>query len=107
MSFATNAKKVWTGKTIPGQTNWQKYTGSMAGVYVDVDTAEAGFTSIPIYLTSLGGDACHWETTGATSVYQSTTTGFRVYVKFSSGAALTPAKANENKWHINWIGIEL
>jgi len=35
-----------------------------------------------------------------------TPTGFRVYVRWSDGSALTPAQANSLQWHINWLGVE-
>ncbi len=31
--------------------------------------------------------------------------GFRLYLRFSSGAALTPALANSYGWHVNWAAI--
>ena len=94
------------GQTTPGSTNWIQYSNP-AGLYVDVDTSAAGFTSTPIYITSLGGWGSHWYTTGGTSVYSPTATGFRVYVYFMSGA-ITPETANSGNygWHINWCGFE-
>jgi hypothetical protein len=92
--------KVVGGRTPVGNTAWQPYA---TGIFVDVDTSFAGFTQTPLYITSLGGNGAQWETTGATSIYQPTPTGFRVYVRLSSGASLTPAFANQYGWHINWI----
>jgi hypothetical protein len=87
---------------------------SPTDIYVDVDTSSGHFKSVPVYVTSIGGTSSHWNTTGATSVYGPhvpdtlpTATGFRVYVRGAMGGALTPAKANEFSWHINWIGMEL
>lgn len=74
---------------------------------VDVNTSAGKFSATPSYVTSLGGNNRHWATTGGTSVYLETATGFRVYVRWSDGAALTPAMANSYQWHINWIGMEL
>jgi hypothetical protein len=88
------------GATPVGNTAWQPYT---EGIFVDVDTSSAGFTYTPIYITSLGGNGSHWATTGATSIYLPTRTGFRVYVRWANGGSLTPAVANQNGWHINWI----
>jgi hypothetical protein len=92
------------GSTPVGNTAWQQYS-SGAGVFVDVDTSSAGFATTPIYITSLGGNNAHWGTTGATSIYDATPTGFRVYVRWSSGEELTPAVANQFGWHINWIAV--
>jgi hypothetical protein len=92
------------GSTPVGNTAWQQYPGG-EGVFVDVDTSSAGFTSTPIYITSLGGSSGHWWTTGATSIYTPTSTGFRVYVRWATGGSLTPAMANQLEWHINWIAF--
>ncbi len=99
--------RIASGKTPPGATAWQQYNPpANTGIYVDVDTSAAHFASVPVYITSLGGNSVHWATTGATSVYVPTATGFRVYVRWANGNPLTPAQANQTKWHINWIGME-
>jgi len=90
------------GSTTPGATNWVQYGSN--GLYVDVDTSSAGFDKTPIYITSLGGNSLHWQTTGATSIYSPTPKGFRVYV-FYKGGSITPAQANSLKWHIQWLGV--
>lgn len=94
-----------SGSTPVGNTAWQLYGGSEAGIFVDVDTSLAGFTTTPIYITSLGGISGHWRTTGATSIYVPTPTGFRVYIRLFDGGSLTPALANQLGWHINWIAV--
>lgn len=99
--------RIACGNTPPGATGWMAYTGNTPGIYVDVNTSSGKFTSAPIYTTSLGGINAHWATTGATSIYYPTATGFRVYVRWSDAASLTPATANANQWHINWIGMEV
>jgi hypothetical protein len=96
--------QIFRGSTPVGNTAWQQYPGG-EGVYVDVNTSSAGFTSTPIYITSLGGLGYHWETTGATAIYNATPTGFRVYVRFAPARPLTPAIANQYQWHINWIAV--
>lgn len=96
--------RISSGSTPPGATNWQPYGTN--GVYVDVDTSAGRFSSTPVYITSIDGNSHHWETTGASSVYQATSRTFRVYVRFSDGRPVTPADANARQWHINWIGME-
>jgi hypothetical protein len=91
------------GSTPVGNTAWQPY--GTEGIFLDVDTSSAGFTITPIYITSIGGAAHHWRTTGATSIYFPTPTGFRVYVRYSTGGPLTPDIANQYGWHINWIAV--
>lgn len=103
----TGLMKIEAGSTTPGATNWKPYVGTF-GIYLDVDTSAAGFTSTPIYITSLGGASYHWMTTGATSIYNATPTGFRVYLRptYSDGRKINPNFANEKLWHIQWIGME-
>jgi hypothetical protein len=98
--------KIASGRTEPGATNWQVHSD---GVYVDVDTSAAGFATTPIYVTSLVGDGNHRGTTGASSVYSATATGFRVCIRWEKDyktTDITPQEANGYKWHINWIAIE-
>ena len=94
-----------SGSTTPGSTNWQPYPGN-TGIYLDVDTRAGKFTTTPKYFTSLGGNSSHWAITGVTSIYTPSPTGFRVYVRWSDGSALTPAQANSLRWHLNWLGVE-
>jgi hypothetical protein len=94
-----------SGSTTPGATNWQPYPGN-TGIYLDVDTRAGKFTTTPKYFTSLGGASSHWATTGVTSIYTPSPTGFRVYVRWSDGSTLTPAQANSLQWHVNWLGVE-
>jgi hypothetical protein len=97
--------KIHSGSTTPGSTNWQPYSGD-TGVYLDIDTSHGHFTTTPRYFASLGGSSSHWATTGATSIYNPTPNGFRVYVRWSNGSAITPAQANSLQWHINWLAVE-
>jgi hypothetical protein len=110
LSQTVQSALIARGSTPFGTTAWQQYFDEGAGVFeqgvfVDVDTSSAGFTTTPIYITSLGGGTAHWGTTGATSIYTATPTGFRVHVRYSNGAPLTPAIANGFGWHINWIAV--
>jgi len=104
LSQAEQSALIARGSTPAGNTAWQQYPDG-EGVFVDVDTSSAGFTTTPIYITSIGGTTHHWGTTGATSIYTPTPTGFRVYVRYSTGGSLTPAIANQYGWHINWIAV--
>ncbi|MGB8190774.1 MAG: hypothetical protein WCF67_02590 [Chitinophagaceae bacterium] len=97
-------QRIASGQTPQGRTAWQVYSAN--GIFLDVDTRSGKFSSAPVYLTSIGGTSSHWSTTGATSIYLPTATGFRIYVRWVDAASLTPATANAFGWHINWIGIE-
>jgi hypothetical protein len=111
LSQTVQSALIARGSTPVGNTAWQPYslqaglTGG-PGVFVDVDTSSAGFTTTPIYITSLGGTGYHWGTTGATSIYNPTPTGFRIYIRYPDASSLlTPAFANQYGWHINWIAV--
>ena len=98
--------KFASGRTQPGATNWQKGDDF---IFVDLDTSAAGFAQTPIYITSIAGSNDHYGTTGASSVYRATATGFRVYIRWEKDyktEVLTPELANSKQWHINWIGFE-
>jgi len=102
--------QVYRGSTPVGTTAWQQYsvpgTGVFErGVFVDVNTSSAQLITTPIYITSLGGNGHHWATSGVTSIYYPTPTGFRIYVRYTNGADITPALANQYGWHINWIAV--
>lgn len=109
VTYGTDNTKIASGSTTPGATNWQEYNNG-EGIYVEIDTSAAGFTSKPVYVTSIGGNTGHWDTTGGSSVYLASEKGFLVYIKWDknsvSGNPLTPEIANNNQWHINWMAFE-
>jgi hypothetical protein len=94
--------KIETGQSSP--SDWQVYSPN--GIMVDVNTAAAGFTATPRYVTALHGATTHWATTGGSSVYTPSPTGFRIYVRWSNDNPLTPANAQGMGWYIQWIGIQ-
>ncbi len=111
VTFGTDGTKIASGSTIPGATKWQAFKNY--GIYVDVDTSAAGFTQIPVYVTSIGGgsiESKHWRTLGGNCVYETTPKSFRVYLKWDSTSGtdkvLSPQYANDEKWHINWMAFE-
>jgi len=91
-----------SGRTSPGATGWQNATG---GIMVNVDTSACGYSTTPRYFTSLGGTSGNWATTGATAIYTPGSNNFSDYVRYWDGSALTPATANANQWHINWVAV--
>jgi hypothetical protein len=96
--------RISAGRTPPGQ-GWQQFQEN-AGVFIDVDTTPHRFATTPVYVTALHGTSQHWDTTGGSSVYSPTRTGFRVYVRRPDGRSLTVANAQQRNWHIQWIGVE-
>ena len=103
--FLPPSIELGAGRTQPG-LGWQQYSGG-AGVLIDVNTSSGKFSTTPAYVTSLGGSSSHWATTGGTSVYSPTPTGFRIYVRWADGSPLTPANAAAFGWHINWVGMNI
>ncbi|MBO1350947.1 MAG: hypothetical protein EBE86_027890 [Hormoscilla sp. GUM202] len=99
--LAATEYKIASGSTTPCKTEWVDY--NQKGIYVDVDTSAAGFTETPLYFTSIGGKGNHWTTSGATSIYSASPTGFRIYIY--KDVSLTPEYANDRCWHMNWMAI--
>lgn len=68
----------------------------------------------PVYVCSLVGESHHWSTTGASSVYNPTPSGFRInlcnaVVSCTDGTCEYPPleveRARRFKWRINWIAV--
>jgi hypothetical protein len=97
---ANQALRIAVGNVSPETIRWVQYNDG--GLYVDVDTASAGFSSTPYYFTSLGGHTNNALAQGVTSIYRPTAEGFRVYVNYPD---LTVAKAKAWGWYVNWIAI--
>jgi hypothetical protein len=94
-------KRICTGSTPIGSTAWQAYgTGDIT---VRVDTSACNFTTRPIYLTGLVGQNQHFITTGGSEPYVSEATAKTQFDIFIPNT--TPASANANRWHIEWIAV--
>lgn len=95
-----DALRIVVGQTDPKKTNWVQY--NHGGIYVDIDTSSAGFSSTPYYFTSLSGHTNNWMAQGVTSIYLPTAKGFRVHVGHRE---LTAEQAKKWGWSISWIAI--
>jgi hypothetical protein len=100
------------GTTPPGNTNWTVYGGGGATNYVDVSLASCGFTRMPTVLTSLTGTLNHFMSIGATSIYPTPPSLFRVYVTaVNQGGGsinttpMTPAAFNSYLWAVAWCAF--
>jgi hypothetical protein len=94
-------QRICTGSTPIGNTAWQTYAAS--DIFVHVDTSACNFTTRPSYISSLVGENLLYLTTGGSTPYvvdATARTQFAIYVPNS-----TPANANLNKWHIEWMAI--
>jgi RNA polymerase sigma factor (sigma-70 family) len=113
----TERSRVAYGRTAPGE-GWKPYgtTEEQAaqGIYIDVDTSAAKFKSVPVYITSLGGESAHWEVTGISAIYPREDqdkkllplqTGFRIYLRFrpSEVTPLYNLQEASKKWYVNWV----
>ncbi len=85
-----------SGTTAPG-AGWIQY--STDAVYTDVDTSACQRKVEPIYFAGLGGSSSHYTAVGATSIYQPSATGFRIYL---SQAGITPALASSRGYFVGW-----
>ncbi|MFC4529670.1 hypothetical protein [Sphaerisporangium dianthi] len=94
--------RLFAGSTTPGE-GWVSYSPS--GLYIDIDTSAGKFSGAPIYMASIGGISSQWTLTGANAIYFPTATRFRVYVRSSDDSPITPDKARQYQWHVNWIGV--
>lgn len=103
MEAKDTSQRIASGRTMPGQ-GWQPYYG--VGVYIDVNTSSAHFTGTPTYVSSVGGNGNQWALTGTSAIYSPTPTGFRIYVRWSDGRAMSPADAQTWGWYVNWVGVD-
>jgi hypothetical protein len=83
-------------------SSW-KLSGS-SGLYLDVNTTACQFDLTPAYVTSLTGDAAHWQLVGVNSIYKPTKDGFRVYLwhPVLKGEYLR-FFATRYKWSMSWL----
>ena len=121
---STVSPKIRSGRTPVGQ-GWDiDPEEQKEGVFIEVNTTSAGFTSIPTYVVSLGaelggGDGTrHWKATGVSSIYppkglgNDLKRGFRVYIRSAEGGnkidgkVLDKAFPTDHRWYINWIGVQ-
>lgn len=98
-SVSGTAQKICSGNTTPG-AGWSDYSGS--GIYITVNTSGCGFTSAPIYITSIGGSGGHWSLVGGNAIYSPSASSFLIYVKYTTGPA-TVTDATTYSWYVNWV----
>ena len=108
--------RTYCGQTTRGDTAWN-YVASeedccgctCQGLCLTIDTSAAGFTSTPLYFTSISGDAGHWRVLGHNAIYLATPNSFKIFIHYQGNieGGLTPSYANEMGWHINWCAYEI
>jgi len=92
-------KRPFMGQTSP--SDWEVYRED--GIFVKVDISSLKLTKTPIIQTSLLGKLHHWQTTGATSIYEASNTSFMVFLRFACGEELTPEFAQEMGWYLQYV----
>ncbi|HHG86005.1 MAG TPA: hypothetical protein ENJ82_14755 [Bacteroidetes bacterium] len=108
---------------ITNAADWNDYLPATntqpAGIRIDVDTSNCGFTSTPQYLISIEGVlGYHWYLSGQNSIYNATPTGFTVYLRWTDAPSDFPtigvtnepnslrvATAVAKRWSMKWTGI--
>lgn len=101
--------KICQGRT--SYTQWKPYNGGRHGITVHVNTSHCQFQAVLAYFTSPGGKTSHWTTTGMTSVYAESGTGFDVYLWTTDAGKPEPnnqtlAMMAVRQWELNWTAVE-
>jgi len=95
--------KVCAGTTGRTTTNWLDY--SSTGIYTDVDMKKCGFKTVPTVTTSIEGTSNHWTSRGTSSVYNTASTKFRLYLENSGLRRGGKRYARSRKWNVEWIAV--
>ncbi len=102
-----NNLRMVCGESSPA--NWEQYEESGVPQLDDlttyVSTAAAGFSTVVKYIAALDGTAGMWRTTGGSSIYEHSNTGFRVYVDDYNPEVMTPTQALTWSWKILWCAV--
>jgi hypothetical protein len=92
---------VFAGKTTC--KDWIDYGRYDNMSYYVVVKFEKPLERVPYIVTSIHGTGCHWLVNGPSSVYDVSTTGFKVYIRVVEGT-ITMEQMQEYNWHIVYLG---
>jgi hypothetical protein len=96
-----NQAKICCGKTDDKWVSKGNYK-----IYKDVDTSYCNFQNNDVvYITSMQGDANHWELTGTTDDISSNAKGFSMSIGMHPDQGEPWKAAPPNHWFVNWCGI--
>ncbi len=100
--------KIASGTTKPTdwQTNYDAPGIGNGGIFMDVNTSKAGFSKIPVYVTTLHGNNTNWASPGCISISAASNKGFRVQVRWADNIMIPLDVMKSSDWCIQWIGIE-
>merc|ERR1711920_1102073 len=94
--------KVCAGSTGRTTTDWTDYSSD--GIYYDVDISDCGFKTIPTVTTAVEGAGGHWVSLGTSSIYNTSPSAFRIYLK-NTHSNPQGGKAEGWKWNVEWIAV--
>jgi ribosomal protein S11 len=78
--------------------DWVPYHSDMTQT---VSTSDCGYTSQPVYVTSMTGNTHHWTSTGSSEVYNARPNQFTVYIDGSN-----PSDAKKKEYVTNFIAMD-
>jgi len=94
--------KVCAGSTGRSTTDWTNYSSD--GIYYDVDISDCGFKTVPTVTTAIEGSSSHWVSLGTSSIYNTSPSAFRIYLK-NTYANPQKGLAEKYKWNVEWIAV--
>jgi len=94
--------KVCAGSTGRATTDWTNNVGD--GIYYDVDISDCGFKTVPTVTTAIEGSSNHWVSLGTSSIYNTSPSAFRIYLK-NTYANPQGGAAEKYKWNVEWIAV--
>jgi len=94
--------KVCAGSTGRTTTDWTNYSSD--GVYYDVDISDCGFKTVPTVTTAVEGSGSHWVSLGTSSIYNTSPSAFRIYLK-NTYKNPQGGVAESYKWNVEWIAV--
>ena len=103
-SVGVGRDEICGGTTSKGDWDvWSSYGST--GLFIDVDTTFCKFAEAkPRYVSSVIGDSAHWQLTGVNSIYEASSTGFRIYMwhPVLRGKFMKYFAARYN-WRLSWL----
>jgi len=94
--------KVCAGSTGRTTTDWTNYSSD--GIFYDVDISDCGFKTIPTVTTAVEGAAGHWVSLGTSSIYNTSPSAFRIYLK-NTYSNQQGGLAEKHGTNVEWIAV--
>jgi len=94
--------KVCAGTTGRDTTDWNDF--STVGVYYDVDISDCKFITVPTVTSAIEGSESHWRFVGTASIYHTSTSSFRMYLRHIHYDDIQDY-ADEENFNVEWIAV--